>query len=90
MYTEEARVTKSNIEMLRRPDVEKRSGKSRSTIYADGQDGLWPPPVRIGGRAVAWPANEVDAVLAARIEGRSDGEIRELVRRLVAARRAAT
>ena len=39
-------------------------------------------------RAVGWPADEVSDLIAARIAGQSDEEIRELVRRLEAARTA--
>ena len=34
-------------------------GVSRSTLYAMVQRGEFPPPVRIGVRAVAWRAHEV-------------------------------
>jgi prophage regulatory protein len=37
---------------------------------------------------VGWPANEVAALNAARIAGKSDDEIRQLVRKLEAARKA--
>jgi prophage regulatory protein len=43
--------------------------------------------VKLGARAVGWPAREVAAINAARIAGRSDDEIRVLVTKLEAARR---
>lgn len=39
---------------LRLPKVIERTGLSRSSIYAMISDGLFPAPVRIGRRAVAW------------------------------------
>jgi prophage regulatory protein len=42
--------------------------------------------VKIGARAAGWPASEVQALNAARIAGKSDDEIRELVLKLEAAR----
>jgi prophage regulatory protein len=45
-------------------------------------------PVSLGGRAVGWPADEVVALNAARIEGKPDTEIRELVTQLEVARKA--
>jgi prophage regulatory protein len=72
--------------ILRRKDVEVESGYSRSTIYLRIAQQLWPKPVRIGLRAVGWPAHEVAALNAARIAGYSDDEIRRLVARLHAAR----
>lgn len=76
--------------MLRRPAVQARTGRSRSSLYADVSDGLWPPPVRVGRRTVAWPEREVAAVLEARLAGYDDDAIRRLVQRLVSDRRKAT
>jgi len=72
--------------ILRLPGVMARTGKSRSTIYAECAAGLFPRPVRLGQRAVGWPAHEVDKILAARIAGASDHRIRQLVAELTAAR----
>ena len=41
--------------MLRRPEVELRTGLARSTIYDLMTKGLFPRPVRLGKRAVGWP-----------------------------------
>jgi prophage regulatory protein len=72
--------------LLRLPAVKGQSGLSRSTIYLRIAQGLWTHPVGLGGRAVAWPADEVDALNAARIAGKSDEQVRILVRRLEVAR----
>lgn len=45
--------------MLRRPEVERRTGKSRSSIYQDVQKGKFPAPVRVGQRAVAWRESDI-------------------------------
>lgn len=66
------------------------NGLSRSTTYLRIKQGLWPSPISLGGRAVGWPAHEVKAVNAARIAGKSDDEIRQLVAQLEASRKAAT
>jgi prophage regulatory protein len=68
--------------IFRRPRVEDTSGYSRSTLYLRITQGLWPKPVSLGVRAVGWPAREVSAINAARIAGKSDDEIRALVKRL--------
>jgi prophage regulatory protein len=73
--------------ILRRPDVERQTGYSRSTLYLRIAQGLWPRPVTIGPRAVGWPAGEVEALNTARIAGRNDDDIRALVSRLLTARR---
>lgn len=76
-------------EMLRRPVVSKRTGYQRSTLYKHIQIGLFPPPVAMGARCSTWPSDEVDAIIQARIAGKSDDEIREIVRQLVVARKSA-
>lgn len=74
--------------LLRLPRVLACKGSSRSTLYAHIDQGLWTRPVRLGARAVGWPADEVEALNAARIAGKSDEEIRDLVTKLEAARKA--
>ncbi len=76
--------------ILRLPAVLKRTGKSRSSYYCDIAAGLFVKPVRIGPRARGTPDDEVDALNAARIAGKTDDEIRELVQKLEAARKAAS
>jgi prophage regulatory protein len=75
--------------ILRLPTVKAESGLSRSTIYLRISQGLWTKPVSLGARAVGWPANEVATLNAARISGRSNSEIRDLVLKLDAARKRA-
>jgi prophage regulatory protein len=73
--------------LLRRPAVEQASGDSRTTIYRKIKAGLLTHGVVIGGGRVAWPANEIEALNKARIAGKSDEEIKQLVIELEAARR---
>jgi prophage regulatory protein len=75
--------------ILRLPAIIASTGLSRSTIYLRVAQGVFPKPVSLGARAVGWPASEVAALNAARISGRSDSEIRDLVAKLEAARKAA-
>jgi prophage regulatory protein len=75
--------------ILRLPAVKASTGLSRSTLYLRIAQGVFPKPVSLGARAVGWPANEVAALNAARISGKSDSEIRELVVRLGTARKTA-
>lgn len=70
----------------RLPTAATESGKSRSAIYEDIKRGLWPRPVKIGPRASGWPADEVRAINAARIAGKTPDEIQRLVLKLEAAR----
>lgn len=75
------------IPMLRLPAVKASSGLSGSTIYLRITQGLWTSSVPLGSRAVGWPANEVAALNSARIAGKTDVEIRELVQQLELARK---
>jgi len=61
---------------------------SHASVYTAIHDGLFTVPVPIGQRAVGWPDTEVKAINAARIAGKSDDEIRELVAKLHNARMA--
>ena len=49
--------------------------------------GLFPRPIKLGEKSSAWPASECNAVLAARIRGATEDEIRALVVELTAARK---
>ena len=40
--------------IYRRPEVEARTGLSRSTIYLMIKAGTFPKPVKLGARAVGW------------------------------------
>ena len=73
--------------ILRLPDIKTSTGLSRSTIYLRIAQGVFTKPVSLGGRAVGWPSNEVVALNAARIAGKSDAEVRDLVLKLEAARK---
>jgi prophage regulatory protein len=75
--------------ILRIPAVKTQSGLSRSTIYLRIAQGLWTKPVSLGARAVGWPSDEVAAINAARIAGKTDEEVRALVEKLEMARKAA-
>ena len=75
--------------ILRLPSVLRERGRSRSAHYLDIQQGLFTRPVLIGQRAVGWPADEVAALNAARIAGKSEEEVRALVAELETARKAA-
>jgi prophage regulatory protein len=57
-------------EMLRLRDVLRATGRSKSQLYLDIENGRFPAGVQIGARAVAWPASEVRAWQQARIAER--------------------
>ena len=67
--------TRGQVRFLRLPEVMARTGLSRSTIYVRLDQGRFPRPVSLGGRAVGWIEAEVDEWIRERIdESRSDTE----------------
>lgn len=60
--------------------------RSDASPYNNIRDGLFTTGVSIGPRAKGWPDYEVKTIAAARIAGKSDDEIRELVKALHAKR----
>jgi prophage regulatory protein len=54
--------------LLRLPEVKRRCGLSRSSIYSFIKDGKFPAPVSLGGpRAVGWPSQSIGSWVAERI-----------------------
>ena len=51
--------------MIRRKDVERKTGLSRTTIYRLMSINKFPRCVRIGIRAVAWDEQEIDGWMQA-------------------------
>ena len=75
------------MSILRMPAVKAETGhRSHASIYTAIKVGLFTMPVQIGQRSVGWPSEEVQAINAARIAGKSDTDIRALVDQLHAAR----
>jgi prophage regulatory protein len=76
--------------ILRLPAVLKARGRSKPSHYEDIQNGLFTHPILVGGRSVGWPEAEVRAINHARIAGRTEDEIRDLVVRLETMRKSAS
>ena len=60
--------------------------RSHASIYTAIKAGLFTKPVPIGERSVGWPDYEVKAINSARIAGKTEADIRDLVNRLHAKR----
>ncbi|MBU3667664.1 MAG: AlpA family phage regulatory protein [Rhodocyclaceae bacterium] len=56
--------------LLKLDAVKKITAQSKSAIYEKISGGKFPPPVRLGERAVAWVEDEVNAWVSARMEER--------------------
>jgi prophage regulatory protein len=58
--------------ILRRKQVEERTGLSRSSIYLAIQQGTFPMQISLGSRAVGWLEHEISEWVSARIEKRDN------------------
>lgn len=52
--------------LIRLPEVQHRVGLGRSTIYRWMAEGKFPKPVQLGGYAVAWAEEDVNAWISGR------------------------
>ena len=74
---------KPKIRFIRLPEVIRRTGFGRTSIYRKMEDGTFPKCLKLGGppadqkkfdcRAIAWIEDEVDQWVDARIEARNIG-----------------
>jgi prophage regulatory protein len=54
--------------ILRLPDVKRRTGLSRSSIYAAVNEGTFPKPISLSARSVGWIEGEVSGWIERRIK----------------------
>ena len=65
-------VTKQSLNrILRRNEVEDRTGLSRSTIYSQMEDGRFPKSVSLGARSVGWIEEEIEDWIQSCIDKRN-------------------
>jgi prophage regulatory protein len=57
--------------ILRRPEVEAKTGFKRAHIYSLMKDGKFPKALRLGVRAVGWDSAEIDQWIADRLKERA-------------------
>ncbi len=75
------------MEILRLPDVKRVLGhRADASVYNAIRAGLFTTGVAIGQRAKGWPDYEAQAIATARVAGKTDADIRELVTALHAKR----
>lgn len=75
-----------NIQILKQPDVLKQFAFSKSTLFTQINQGLMPKPISLGSRSRGYLQHELDAVMRARVQGKPDSQIKELVQELLAKR----
>jgi prophage regulatory protein len=76
-----------SLSLVRLPDVLERRGDGRTNLYRDIERQKWTPPIRLGLRYAVWPSSEIDTLIAARVAGATDEQLRSLVRGLMAHRK---
>ena len=76
----------SNLNLIRKDQVKKRFSCGKTLCQNKINEGLIPPPIKLGSRGVAFYESEINAVLAVTIAGYTDEQIKEFVRDLVAKR----
>ena len=59
-----------NQRLIRRKEVQVKTGLGASSIYAEMSKGKFPKPIQISTRRVAWIESEVDSWIAERISSR--------------------
>jgi prophage regulatory protein len=57
--------------ILRRPEVEQKTGFKRAHIYNLMKEGKFPKALRLGVRAVGWDSVEVEQWIADRLKDRA-------------------
>ena len=58
------------VVILRRPEVQARTGLSCSTIYDSIKAGTFPAPIKLGPKSVGWVESEINDFLVARVAAR--------------------
>ena len=82
-----SKVPVSAIRFLRCSSVLTVMGLSKSELYRRINAGLFIPPIAYGTRMKVWPCSEVNAIADAYLTGKSEDEIRCLVKRFTEERK---
>ncbi|PKG81024.1 hypothetical protein CXF85_19875 [Colwellia sp. 75C3] len=78
----------NNLQLLRSKATAEKLGISKATLYKRIQAGLIPAGVKIALQTTVWSSVELDAVIHAIMAGKSDDEMKAIVKLLVAERGA--
>ncbi len=62
-----------NLQLVRLPRVLALTGVSTATWYRGVSSGIYPAPVKIGSRAVAWRMADLMPILENGVQGVADG-----------------
>jgi prophage regulatory protein len=68
-----SRTIQPRLTVLRRRQVETRTGLGRSSIYALIAEGQFPAPIRLSANTVGWLEHEIDAWISGRAKATREG-----------------
>lgn len=60
-----------NVRLIRRKEVQAKTGLGTSSIYAEMAKGTFPKAIRLSARRVSWLESEIDDWIAERISSRN-------------------
>lgn len=63
---------RSGDSLLRKPEVQRRTGLSTTSIYRKMSQNTFPPQVRLGPKMVAWYQSDIDRFIADPMGYRAD------------------
>ena len=69
----------NQLRISRKNEILDRLGISKSPFHNRINDGLFPPPISLGERAVGWPSYEVDEILSYLVAGKTKEAVKTLV-----------
>lgn len=72
-------MSKTYPKLIRLSEVLDRYPVSRSTLYKQIKQGVFPRPIQISDRSVAWIESEISQILFAKIQDRGTEDTRRLV-----------
>jgi len=75
-----ANMPANNTKFIRLITAMELSGLKRATLYNHISKEIFPSQIKISERGVAWVESEIIEVNQARIAGKSDSEIKELIK----------
>lgn len=76
-----------SLQIVKLPTLLEKFCISRSTAFHHIKEGLLPQNISLGQRSRGFILSELDAVLSARVAGKSNEEIKKLVKSLIAKRK---
>jgi len=75
------------VRILRLPEVKDKFGfRSDASVFACVKSGVLPQSIAISARSKGWPDFEIEQILCAKIAGKSDDDIKQIVQSQLAYR----